>query len=154
MEYTIIKASAKEDAIKANVFLTKLIHDEKNYDKNINENCTINSFYEKIYKDDNNCLLLLKTKEKYIGYLYGYIINNNAYLKTVAQLDAIFIEKPYRGNGLSKKLINEFKKWSKEKHACFIELKVCNKNNVAMELYKNMDFKETKTIMTCSLEDE
>ena len=29
MEYTIIKASAKEDAIKANVFLTKLIHDEK-----------------------------------------------------------------------------------------------------------------------------
>ena len=75
-------------------------------------------------------------------------------MKTVAQLDAIFIEKPYRGYGLSKKLINEFKKWSKEKHACFIELKVCNKNNVAMKLYKNMDFKETKTIMTCSLEDE
>lgn len=37
---------------------------QKKYDENINQNCIVKSFYEKIYDDENVCLLVAKTKEK------------------------------------------------------------------------------------------
>ena len=43
----------------ANSFLTKLIHDEKKYDSNINENCIISSFYENFVENEQNCILPL-----------------------------------------------------------------------------------------------
>lgn len=40
----LIKKATINDVDIANQYLTKLIRDEKQYDKNINENCVVNSF--------------------------------------------------------------------------------------------------------------
>ena len=95
MQFVIEKASLS-DAKKVNDLLTKLIIDEKKYDENINRNCIVKSFYEKIYDDENVCLLVAKTKGKkeIIGYLYGYIRNDgDSTIYKTSVLDALYVEK-------------------------------------------------------------
>ena len=66
-------------------------------------------------------------------------------------IDAMFVDFQYRHLGIGTKLIDEFKKWSKEQKAKFIELKVCQKNSKAIHLYKKNKCKEIKTIMSLEI---
>lgn len=150
MQFVIEKASFN-DAKKVNVLLTKLIIDEKKYDENINQNCIVKSFYEKIYDDENVCLLVAKTKE-IIGYLYGYIRNDgNSTIYKTSVLDALYVEKNYRKIGCGKKLIETFKKWSLNSKARYIELKVCIQNKEAINLYLKEGLSNQKIIMKAKI---
>lgn len=153
MQFVIEKASFN-DAKKANDLLTKLIIDEKKYDENINQNCVVKSFYEKIYDDENVCLLVLKIKEKneIIGYLYGYIRNDgDSTIYKTSVLDALYVEKNYRKMGCGKKLIKAFKKWSLNSNARYIELKVCSQNKGAINLYLKEGLSNQKIIMRAKI---
>ncbi len=154
MDITIRKAN-NDDAKKANEFLTKLIQDEKKYDKNINENCIVNNLYENFIGSENNCILIAEdNKKNTVGYLYGYLIDNgDVYIKKSTMLEAMFVDKNYRGEKIGYKLIEEFKKWSKYIKASYIELKVCNDNNSAISLYQKQGFKSVKTTMVLEIGD-
>lgn len=153
MEFIIEKASFN-DTKKANDLLTKLIVDEKKYDRNINEKCIVSSLYEKIYNDDNVCLLVAKTNESIIGYLYGYIEDNgDAVIHKVSKLDALFVLEDFRGHKVASKLISRFKKWSYKKGAKYVELTVCIGNKQAAGLYEKMLFKPKKIVMSSKIDD-
>lgn len=148
MDIEILKLKSKEMSLEANKYLTKLIHDEKKYDDNINEECKVNSLYDNFYMNDEVCILLAKVNEEYVGYLFGTMMDiGDAYIKPKAKLDAMFVDEEYRGNKIGKMLIDEFKLCAKDKGAKYIELTVCNGNANAINLYKNNGFKETKIIM-------
>lgn len=154
MNYVIRKAEMKDSKI-ANNFLTKLIQDEKKYDNNINENCVVHTLYENFIENEQNCILIAENNEKIIGYLYGFVQNGgDAYIDIVTQLDAMFVDEDYRKLGVGNALIDEFKKWSKQQSAKYIELKVCNNNDNAISLYKKNGFKNVKTIMSLELEND
>ena len=151
MQFIIEKASFN-DAKKANDLLTKLIVDEKKYDRNINEKCIVSSLYEKFYNDDNVCLLVAKTNENIIGYLYGYIEDNDSsVIRKVSKLDALFVLEDFRGHKVASKLL--FKKWSYEKGAKYVELTVCIGNKQAAGLYEKMLFKPKKIVMSSKIDD-
>lgn len=150
MNIKIVYAT-KKDVSKANEFLTRLIQDEKRYDSNINENCVINSFYEKNLNNQNCCLLFAKSEEEILGYLYGFSRDDSATVNKISKLDAMFVDEKYRGQKIADKLIEEFKRWSISKDCKHIELNVCNSNIVALNLYKKHGFKEVKTIMSLDL---
>ena len=153
MNFEIVKAT--RDNVKiANEFLTELIKDEKKYDKNINEKCVVNSFYENIYNLDNQFLYFAKVKDKYIGYIYGFIKDDGeAYINKNAVLDVMFVLEEYRNKGIGTSFIKLFQDWSLEKDVKFIELKVCNNNDIAISLYKNNLFEPNKVIMRLELND-
>lgn len=147
-----IRKARVSDVKIINNFLTRLIHDEKKYNNNINENCVVNKFYENIIENPQNCILIAETNNKIIGYLYGFIQNNgNTYINIVTQIDAIFVDENYRKMGIGTMLIKEFKKWSECKNAKHIEITACNDNNIAILLYKEMGFKNFKTVMSLDL---
>lgn len=153
MDFIIRKADVN-DAQIANSFLTKLIQDEKKYDKNINENCVVHTLYENFIENEQNCILIAENNGIVMGYLYGFILNGgDAYIDVVTQLDAMFVDEEYRKLGIGNALIDEFKKWSKQKNAKYIELKVCNNNEDAISLYKKNGFENVKTIMSLELGD-
>ncbi|MBE6153658.1 MAG: GNAT family N-acetyltransferase [Firmicutes bacterium] len=153
MDFIIRKAELK-DANIVNNFLTKLIKDEKKYDTNINDNFVVHTFYENFIEDEQNCCLIAEYNGKIIGYLYGFVQNNgNTYINIITQLDAMFVDNEYRKLGIGNALIGEFKNWSKEKNAKYIELKVCNNNDNAISLYKKNGFKNAKTIMSVEVSD-
>lgn len=151
MNFEIIKCDY-ENAKKSNELLTKLIKDEKKYDENINENCVVSSLYEKFYDDEDVCLLVAVKEGSVIGYVYGFIENSgDAVLNKICILDALYVEEEHRRYGVGKKLINELKNWAKEKAAKHMELKVLLQNEKAKNLYKSLDFKEKKVILSCDL---
>jgi len=142
-----IREYKKEELKKADELLTKLIHDEKQYDSNINENCIIDSYYETCMQENNQMFFAIEN-EKIIGYIYGFIENNgDTTIKEVAKIDALYIEKEYRYLGIGKKLINAFTLWANSKNIEIIEISVLNTNQSALNLYTGLNFKETKTIL-------
>jgi len=145
MKYNIEKATI-EDAKDLNHFLTLLIKDEKKYDDNINGNCVINEMYENLIEMENNCCLVIKNENRQnCGYLFGFICNKgDAYIKKTAQLDAMYVLEEYRKNGLGVALVEEFKKWAKEKEVKIIQLTVCDQNINACSLYEKNGFRITK----------
>lgn len=145
MEFQIQKAS-KDDALKMNELLTKLIQDEKQYDKNIDDNFVVESFYEHYVDDPNKCLLVAKNKDNILGYIYGYIKTHEDGLNAsiVAKLDAIYVEENYRRNNIAKELIKEFKSWCKNNKATSLEVDVCSKNIKSFKLYQECGFEEFK----------
>lgn len=153
MDYIIRKATTK-DVKDVNTFLSELIKDEKQYDKNINEDFIVQYYYEDFILDNNHCILVAEINKKIVGYLYGFIINSETvYINTAAQLDALYIDKYYRNKGIAQKLIEYFKDWVKTKDAKYIEVKVCNQNSSAVSLYKKENFMEFKSIMSFELKD-
>lgn len=145
----IITIAKLHDIEEINNMLTNLIQDErKNYDDNINENYKVKNFYEQFTNNKDACILIAKYNNETLGYVYGFIQNNgNIFNKNIAQIDALFVKEQYRGNGISKKLIQEFTKWAKDKGCSYVELSVCNNNLKAINLYKNEGFKTEKLIL-------
>lgn len=153
MNIDIIKAD-HELALDANDLLTKLIVDEKKYDKNINENCVVKSLYENFFDNKDVCLLIAKKSKKIVGYIYGYIQNNgDSKIKKVGVLDALYVEEEFRNNGVAQSLIEGFKRWAKSNRLSYLELKVCKDNLRAIKLYEKMGFKTSKIIMEDKLGD-
>ena len=152
MSIKITKAMNIDEALKANEFLTRLILDEKQYDNNINENCIIKSFYEDKFADKNNCLLIAKKEDIIVGYLYGYVVNNgDTYLTKMSKIDAMFVEESNRNLKIATLLIETFKNWSIDKCCQYIEVTVFKSNIAAYNLYKQFEFKDTKSIMSLDL---
>lgn len=147
MEYTIRKATL-DDASTLNNFLTLLIRDEKKYDSNINELCVVKNFYENIILNDSNIILVAVANNKVVGYLFGYIANmGDSYIDKISNIDALYIEENYRHNGIATSLINEFKLWSINNDAKYMEVKVLNSNTDAFKLYNKEGFEEFKSIL-------
>ena len=150
MNYRIRKATI-HDTKKLNELSTLLIRDEKKYDNNINEEFKVKSFYEYIINKENNYLLVAESSNTIIGYLYGYIIDDeNTVINKVAKIDALYIEEEYRHHGIGSSLIKEFKKIVKDK-VKYLEVNTFNDNKEAISTYKNNGFKEISTIMKLEL---
>lgn len=138
-----------EESKQVDEFLTKLIHDEKKYDENINENFTVDSFYKNYVDNENLCLAIaVNENDDILGYIFGYILNlGNVDIEKVAKLDALYIEENYRKNNIGNSLIEYFKNWSKSKHISYIELSVCKDNLDAISIYSKNNFKDIKNVM-------
>lgn len=143
-----IRDAKIKDANRLDELLTELIHDETQYDHNLNNNCVITENYISRIGLEGHKLLVAEIDNKIIGYLYGFIYQiPNIWNEPVAILDALFIEEKYRRNGYASMLIEEFKVFAKENGACRIELKVVTNNKCALKLYEKHNFEETKKYM-------
>ena len=150
----VIRRANNNDIKTLNIFLTCLIRDEKKYDSNINDNIIVNYYYETIIDKENNYLLVAEVNNNIVGYLYGYIENNgDVCIKKVSVIDALFVMEEYRSNGIANRLIDEFKKISKDNDVRYIEIKACNGNEKAISLYKRCGFKDIKRIMQVDLNE-
>lgn len=147
MEVKIRKCKTEETNI-ANELLTKLIRYEKQFDNNINENCTVNYYYESVINNPSNLILFAQIEEKIIGYIYGFILENGDTTKEkVGQIDALYIEEEYRNMKIGNKLITKFIEWAKEQNVKIIEISVFDTNTKAKKLYTKKNFKQIKTTM-------
>lgn len=148
----IIRESSLEDTEVLDKLLTLLIRDEKKYDSNINEEFVVENFYENIINKDCNIIYVAEEDNKIVGYLYGYIKENDVTLENTAVLDALYVIDEYRNKGVATSLVNGFKSWSRENNARYIEVQVLNKNIDAFNLYKMLGFNELKSILVNDLD--
>ncbi len=144
-----IKEAIKDDIKEINNLLTDLIQDERQYDENINKDYAVKNYYEQFFEKKDSCIIVAKNENNTIlGYGFGFIMDyGNVYDNKVAQLDAIYIKPEYRKKGIARQIIKYFTEWSKNNKVLYIELKVCNNNNKAIELYEKEGFSTDKKIL-------
>ena len=142
MEYKIRKA-LMEDAKKINLLFTELMLDERQYDQNIEENVMINHYFEDIIPYTNNYVLVILVNDVIVGFLYGYIYENN-----LARLKSLFIKKEYRNKGLASALIKEFLSLVKSRGVTDVEVNVFKDNVKALTLYEKFNLNVIKHDMS------
>lgn len=146
----IIREIKEEEIDYANKLLNKLIIDEKQYDKNINENYIVNNYYQN--RQNNSILLVATLNNEIVAFLFGYILDTSVYIEKKAILDALYVSKNHRKKGLANLLINKFKEWSLKQKITNLELTVCSENVDACILYKKHGFEIEKYTMKLKME--
>jgi len=96
--------------------------------------------FDEFSQSKNKILIIAKDSETK-GYLIGSLLIN-AYTKT-GYIDDVFVSANFRGKGIGKKLISEFKIILRKKHIKKMRLGVNPKNKNAIKLYKKLRFKIT-----------
>jgi ribosomal protein S18 acetylase RimI-like enzyme len=78
-----------------------------------------------------------------VGYLAGYMFEKIAAYDTVkrSELDNIFVEEEFRGQGVGKLLVEEFLAWSKFNGATSTVVSAYSLNERAIEFYERVGFK-------------
>ena len=77
-----------EDCSILDTMLTKLIMDERKYDKSIDKNFKVQNFYQNVL-GKNNIIYLCEEENKIVGYVY-VIINAED-----AVIDALYVDECY-----------------------------------------------------------
>jgi len=98
-------------------------------------------YFEDMIK--NEIVFVAEVEEKIVGYLAGSICEQISYItETFAELDNMCINEEYRRFGIGTLLINEFKKYCKEKNIQNIKVTASAKNSRAIQFYMKNGFED------------
>jgi len=142
----IIKATSKEDCEICDKFLSKLINYESSFDKIINENVEVCGPAENNIKE-NDVFVAYAKSDKPLGYIFGYrqFKKGKIYNKDILILEALYVEKGYRNQGVGKLLLESFENWAKQKYEDYvIEITHIATNANARKFYEKMGYSTSK----------
>lgn len=98
-------------------------------------------YFEYMIKDE--MVFVAEVEGKIVGYLAGCICEQMSYItETFAELDNMCIDDEYRRFGIGTLLINEFKKYCKEKSIQNIKVTAFAKNSRAIQFYIKNGFED------------
>ena len=129
----IKEVKSELDANKCDALLTKLILDERKYNELIKEDIIIKDHFNKMLDDENIVLLAYYLEEEIAGYILIRKTDEN-----ICLLDGLYVLEEYRNHSLWNSAIDRCKKMN----AKYIDINVMEKNEVAKNIYKKLDFKE------------
>lgn len=88
-------------------------------------------------------VFVAEVEEKIVGYLAGSICEEVSYItETFAELDNMYIDDDYRRFGIGTLLMDEFKKYCKEKNMQNIKVTASAKNSRAIQFYMKNGFED------------
>ena len=138
----VIRVLDDERANICDILLTKLIQDERQYDKSIDKGFVVKDYFKNVIKNEENILLCYEENNIIKGYIYlKQIINNN---KKGYLIDGLYVEELYRNKGIASKLIEKALNITKDNGIEVLEINVMSQNKKAIKLYKKYGFNEFK----------
>jgi len=142
------------DILRLNFELFK--KERQEYDKLLDMNWTYTEgkkyFLSRITKKDG-FVIVAKYKKKSIGYLCGGVRKMEAYRiqKKYAELENMFLEKKFRGQGLGTKLAQKFFDWCRENKIERVSVSTSFMNNESVRFYEKLGFKGYTIILEMKL---
>ena len=146
MENIIIRKANMEDLKDIQTLNNKLFELEYyNFDDTLKLNWPFENdgkeYFEIMIK--NEIVFIAELDKNIIGYLAGSISEEASYItQSFAELDNMYVEDKYRRLGVGTLLINEFKKYCKNKNVQNIKVTASAKNNRAINFYLKNGFEE------------
>lgn len=137
--------------------IQKLNHDLFLSDNEFNQDLDLNwpnteegvQYYTEAVNSERFLSIVAEENGKVIGYLNGYIRKPSTIYKGVrAELDNMCVSEAARSKGIGSALIDEFKKWAKEKGAERLMVEAFSKNERALVFYAKNGFEPYATILT------
>ena len=145
----IVKVQTKEDCEICDEFLSKLINYESSFDNIINAKVNVSGPTENNIKQDDVFVAYAKA-EKPVGYVFGYRQFNKGkiYNTNILVLEALYVEKEFRKQGIGEMLLKSFENWAKEKYGDYvIEITYINANENAQKFYEKMGYSPVKSTL-------
>ena len=130
-------------------FLSRLSSFDSQYDNIIESDFKFKDIHLR-NKDDEFTYIALAFKEEPIGYVFAYVKSKKGKVRktNVIDIQALFVDKNYRRQKVGEKLVKSVENWASTKfdNDYVIELQAINDNINAMEFYRNLGFKEIRTV--------
>lgn len=123
------------DADRCDELLTKLIHDERQYNDTIEDNYIVTNHFNKMLDDENIIILAYYINEIIVGYILIRKMANNTCL-----LDGLYVEEEYRNKGIGKSLLTEAISRIKNMNIKYIDINVMYNNIIAKHIYEKLGF--------------
>lgn len=123
------------DADRCDELLTKLIHDERQYNDTIDDNYIVTNHFNKMLDDENIIILAYYINEIIVGYILIRRTSNNTCL-----LDGLYVEKEYRNKGIGKSLLKEAISRIKNMNVKYVDINVMYNNIIAKHIYEKLGF--------------
>lgn len=95
---------------------------------------------KRIENKESEIFIAENNEENLVGFVQLYPIFSSTKMQRLWLLNDLFVEKDYRGKGISVLLINESKKLCKETNACGIILETAKTNDIGNNLYPKTEF--------------
>jgi len=89
---------------------------------------------------EDSCGFVVVLDSVVVGYLIGLILEEETGRSEskYAELEHMFVDDDYRGQGTGKELVEEFRKWAKDKGLSKIKVNVSFRNDKAINFYKKI----------------
>ena len=119
--------------------------EKANYDTTLIPNWPLSDKGKEYFTDliENHYVIVATEKEEIIGYLAGSINEKGSYTEIqYGEIDNMIVKDEYRGSGIGKELINNFKEYCKSNGINNIKVMASYKNRNAVEFYHKNGFEE------------
>ena len=152
MNNVIIRKASLEDLSiiqQLNNSLFKL--EKENYDSTLVNDWPLSEEGKEYFLDliNNHYVIVAELDNNVVGYLAGSIEEKGSYVEIqYGEINNMFIDDKYRGNGIGKLLINNFKEYCKSKEISNIKVVASYKNKNAIEFYRKNGFEEFDITLT------
>ena len=123
------------DADRCDELLTKLIHDERQYNDTIEDNYIVTNHFNKMLDDENIIILAYYINKTIVGYILIRKMANNTCL-----LDGLYVEKEYRNKGIGTSLLKEAISRIKNMNVKYVDINVMYNNIIAKHIYEKLGF--------------
>ena len=123
------------DADRCDELLTKLIHDERQYNDTIDDNYIVTNHFNKMLDDENIIILGYYINEIIVGYILIRRTSNNTCL-----LDGLYVEKEYRNKGIGNSLLKDAISRIKNMNVKYVDINVMYNNIIAKHIYEKLGF--------------
>lgn len=112
------------------------------------------AYFSNFIASDKNIGLLALVEDNPIGYLVGRSKEATSLsLIKKADLESMFVEEPYRGQGVGAQLAQRFLKWAKEQGAEQITVTAYAANERAIAFYQGLGFKPKNLTLALGVQD-
>lgn len=123
------------DADRCDELLTKLIHDERQYNDTIDDNYIVTNHFNKMLDDENIIILAYYINKTIVGYILIRRTSNNTCL-----LDGLYVEKEYRNKGIGNSLLKDAISRIKNMNVKYVDINVMYNNIIAKHIYEKLGF--------------
>ena len=123
------------DADRCDELLTKLIHDERQYNDTIEDNYIVTNHFNKMLDDENIIILAYYINKTIVGYILIRKMANNTCL-----LDGLYVEKEYRNKGIGNSLLKEAISRIENMNVTYVDINVMYNNIIAKHIYEKLGF--------------
>jgi len=112
------------------------------FDPTINENYAFSKAGEEYFKSriesPDGIALIVREGDEVVAYLVGGMATPEDYrsVKSVAELENMFVREEMRGKGIGGKLIQQFEDWCKERGVEVIRVVASAQNSEAIKFYE------------------
>jgi ribosomal protein S18 acetylase RimI-like enzyme len=149
----VIRPATDSDLPQLAEFLQHLVEAERPFDPTLKEGEIFYYDIQELILDKATEVLVAEIDTQIVGCGYTQIRSGKEYEKheSFGYIGFMFVKPEFRGNGISRLLLQNLKEWVLSQGITEVRLQVYHENEAAIKAYEKDGFKKLITTMRCDI---